>query len=153
MHDFDTTDQSDLAILTGTRAWVSTPHDYSSLRCITFTLDGRGEAIYGYGQTIYAKVDFEFELSGDSILRFKYLPSKPMRTVPGFDPTPENAEKSITYTLVRGEYRGVESVVAQPYLFSWLLTLSDSPWPTGMTFPYEVPTSFYGYRNEETGDE
>jgi len=97
------------------------------MRFLTFNSDGRGEALYGYGQTIYAKVEFEYELTGDSILHFKYLPSPPLAAFSGFVPSPENADKSLTCTMVQGEHCGVESVVAQPYLFSWLLTLSDSP--------------------------
>ena len=140
--------QNDLEILTGTHAWGATPHDYSSLHFLTFKRDRCGEAIYGYGQTIYAKVVFEFELAGGSVLHLKYLSSPAYAAFSGFAPTPENSEKSLHYTLVRGEYRGVESVVAQPFICEWLLTLGDSPWPAGMKFPYEVPTSFFGCRHD-----
>ena len=140
--------QSDMEILTGTRSWGATPHDYSSLRFLSFKSDGSGEAIYGYGQTIYAKVDFEFDLAGGSVLQLKYQHSPAYAAFPGFLPTPDNAVKSLQYTLVRGEYRGVESVVAQSFICDWLLTLNDSPWPAGMTFPYDVPKSFYGYRHD-----
>jgi hypothetical protein len=141
--------QNDLEIVTGTHAWSATPHDYSSMRFLTFKSDGRGEALYGYGQTIYAKVGYEFELSGGSALRLNYLPSSAFAAFRGFDPSPNTAEKFIPYTLVRGEYRGVESVIAWPFVCEWLLTLGDSPWPAGMTFPYEVPMCFYGYRRNE----
>jgi len=149
MHDDETSARNDAEILTGTRSWRATPHDYSSLRALTFKPDGRGEALYGYGQTIYAKVGFEFELSGGSVLRLKYLSSPAYAAFPGFAPSPDSAEKATPFTLVRGKYHGVESVVAQPYSYRWLLTLGDSPWPAGMTFPYEVPTSFYGFRHDE----
>ena len=141
--------QNDLEVLTGSRSWSATPHDYSSLRFLTFEPDGRGEALYGYGQTIYAKVGFEFELSGGPVVRLKYLPSPPFAAFRGFKPSPDTAEKLIPYTLVRGEYRGIESVVAWPFVCEWLLTLAHSPWPAGMTFPYDVPTSYYGYRHDE----
>ena len=150
MHDYDTAARNDLGILAGTRAWSATPHNYSSMRFLTFNSHGHGEAVYGYGQTIYAKVGFEFELSGGSVLRLKYLPSPAYAAFRGFEPSPDNAEKLAPYTLVRGEYRGVVSVVAQPFFYRWLLTLGDSPWPAEMTFPYEVPTSFYGFRHDET---
>jgi len=143
-----TAPQSDMEILTGTHSWSSTPHDYSSLRFLTFKPDGSGVALYGYGQTIYAKVDFEFELAGGSVLHLKYLDSPAYAAFKGFVPMPDNAEKLLQYTLAPGEYRGVESVVAQSFICDWLLTLSDSPWPAGMTFPYQVPTSFYGYRHD-----
>lgn len=150
MRHYDMTPQNDLEILTGVRAWSATPHDYSSLRFLKFNPDGMGEAIYGYGQTIYAKVGFEFELSGDSVLRLKYLPSPAYAAFPGFEPSPQNATKATPYTLVHGDYSGVESVVARPFTFRWRLTLEDSPWPVGMTFPYEVPTIFYGFREDES---
>jgi hypothetical protein len=140
---------NDFEILTGTHAWSATPDNYSSMRFLTFKPDGRGEATYGYGQTIYAKVGYEFELSGDSALRLKYLSSPAFAAFRGFEPSRDTAEKLIPYTLVRGEYRGVESIVASSFDCEWLLTLGDSPWPVGMTFPYDVPTSFYGYRRNE----
>ena len=138
-----------LEILIGSRSWSATPDDYSSLRFLTFGQQGRGEALYGYGQTIYAKVGFEFELLDGPVLRLRYLSSPSFARFQGFEPSPGTAEKLIAYTLVQGEYRGVESVVAWPFVCGWLLTLADSPWPAGMTFPYEVPTAFYGYRQDE----
>lgn len=141
--------QNDLEILTGTHAWSATPHNYSSMRFLTFKQDGHGEALYGYGQTIYAKVGYEFELSGGAALHLKYLSSPAFAAFRGFEPSTDTAEKVIPYTLVRGDFRGVESIVGWPFVCEWLLTLGDSPWPAGMTFPYEVPTSFYGYRRDE----
>jgi hypothetical protein len=136
-------------ILAGTHAWAATPHDYSSTRFLTFGRDGRGKAVFGYGQTIYADVGFMFELVGGPALRLKYLPSRAVAAFKGFEPSTDTAEKLIPYTLVRGEYRGIESVVAWPFVCDWLLTLADSPWPADMTFPYDIPLNFYGYRRNE----
>jgi hypothetical protein len=147
-----TVTRNDFEVLTGTHAWSATPHNYSSMRFLTFRPDGRGEALYGYGQTIYAKVGFEFELPGGSALRLKYLSSVAFAAFRGFEPSPDTAEKVIPYTLTRGEFRGVESVVGWPFVCEWLLALAESPWPAGMSFPYDVPTSFYGYRSDRPGE-
>ncbi len=138
----------DLGILLGS-VWSATPHDYSSLRYLKFEQDGRGQAVYGYGQTLYAKIHFAFELTDDPALRLRYAASPAAKGFPAFEPSPEAAGKLIPYTLVRGEYRGVESIVAWPFVCEWLLTLADFPWPAGMTFPRGMPTQFYGYRRNE----
>ena len=116
---------------------------------LKFDRDGHGLATYGYGQTIYAKVRFAFEVSAGSVLRLKYLPSPATRASQAFEPGPDNAQKLIRYNLTRGEYQGIESVVGWPFICEWLFSLDDSPWPAGMTFPYSVPKDFYGYRRNK----
>jgi hypothetical protein len=52
---------TEIDILTASHAWSATPDNYSSLRSVMLGRDGTGTVIYGYGQTIYAKIDCRFE--------------------------------------------------------------------------------------------
>jgi hypothetical protein len=147
-HDASPATAVDFATLTGTRSWCATPGNYSSLRCLTFAADGTGQAIYGYGQTIYAEVRFAFELLAGPVLRLTYLPSPAGPRSPEFRPGPDNGEQLLPYTLTPGDYRGDMSIVRFSYVCGWRLSLASSPWPVGMALPYEVPTEFFGYRRQ-----
>jgi len=138
-------DQNDRDLLTGSN-WVATPADYSSSRWLRFGADGRGEAIFGYGQTIYAKVLFGFELADGPTMQISYLPSPAFGAFRGIEPGLVSASRSISYTLTAVSYSGVQSVTGFPFECSWLLTVAESPWPPDMSFPRPIPTEFYGYR-------
>ena len=67
-------------------------------------------------------------------------------TKAGFNPDGPNASKLLGYTLDQSEFMfGVDVTVAK-FKFSAKLVLSDSPYPTGLEFPYSIPTEFYGFR-------
>jgi len=141
-------DVFDAEVLVGS-GWCATPRDYSSLRVLTFNRDGQGEALYGYGQRIYAQVRFQYELREGGLLHLRYLPSPASVSHEAFEPIPGSDQKSIAYTLARGEFRGVESIVGWAFVCKWLLTLQESPWPAELTFPHPIPTAFYGYLSYE----
>ena len=50
-------------VLTGCANWWATPGTYASLRTLRFAPDGTGTVLYGYGQTIYAKIDCRFTIT------------------------------------------------------------------------------------------
>jgi hypothetical protein len=112
---------------------------------LQFRTDGVGIAVYGYGQTIYAKIEFIFAVSGDS-LTLKYLESAPFQRFAGFTPDEQTREKNIQFTLESGDYVFKEDVTGTQFRFASKLSLSDSPFPVGLEFPYSVPTEFYGFR-------
>jgi hypothetical protein len=138
-------EHNDIDLLTGSN-WVATPSDYSSSRWLRFGTDSRGEAVFGYGQTIYAKVLFAFELAKGSNIQISYLASPAFGAFRGFEPNLETAARSIGYTLKHVNHSGVQLVTGRPFVCAWLLTVSESPWPPSMSFPRPVPTEFYGYR-------
>jgi hypothetical protein len=137
---------ADAKVLVGGRGyWSATPATYSSLRFLRFAEDGTGDATYGFGQTIYAVIKFQWELSAPGRLRLTYLDSPPYQLFKGFTPE-SNRLKELDYALTEGEVSGVESIVAQPYRFLWTLELSDSPWPVGLELPHKIPRVFHGHR-------
>jgi hypothetical protein len=137
--------QDDLKLLTGSN-WVATPGDYSSSRWLRFAADGSGQATFGYGQTIYAKVLFGYALAAGPTVQLTYLPSSAFGSFQGFEPIAGEPVRSIRYTLAAVNYSGVESVTGFSFVCGWLLTLAESPWPLGMSFPRPIPTEFYGHR-------
>ncbi len=138
---------SQAAVLAGGRGvWSATPWDSSSLRSLWLSEDGSGELIYGYGQTIYARIRCRWEVVSPGRLRLTYLESPPYQQFRGYTPPDDNHVRELGFVLTAGEVAGVESVVAQPYRFRWTLELSEPPWPSALKLPYEVPRVFYGHR-------
>ncbi len=141
--DFDT------AVLAGDPGvWSATPWDYSSLRSLWLSKDGSGELIYGYGQTIYARINCQWKVVSPGRLRLTYSDSPPRGHFEGYNPPDDKRVREIDFVLTQGEVSGVESVVAQPYRFGWSLELSEPPWPSELQLPYEVPRVFYGHREQ-----
>jgi hypothetical protein len=140
---------SDLNILTTSHVWDATPWDYSSLRFLQFRADGTAEFTYGYGQTIYAKLPCRFELLPSSVLRLLYSDPPATQTFGRIALTNQTRQKEISYKLVEEDFSGVTSVVARPFRYRWKLDLSDSPFPSGLQFPYDNPTTYYGHRVRE----
>ena len=134
-------------VLTSSRVWESTPHDYSSMRYLQFQSDGNGLAMYGYGQTIYAEIAFRFSIADDT-LNLIYLNSEPYQHFLGFTPTDQTRCKTLLFKLTEGDYTFKMTVVRLKYRFSTKLSLSASPYPDGIDFPYSVPTDFFGFREE-----
>jgi hypothetical protein len=136
-------EQTDRDVLTASR-WIATPADYASSRWLRFGADGTGEAVFGYGQTIYAKVLLAFEVPTAGTLAVTYLPSPAFGRMPAFAPAVGSGARLITYTLGGTTYSGSVSVIARPFRSQWLLTFAESPWPIDMSFPRPVPLEFYG---------
>jgi hypothetical protein len=132
-------------ILTGRGGWAATPDNYSSLRSLRFAPDGSGRVLYGYGQTIYADIAWRFEVIEPDRLKLEYLESSCFQRFPGFRLDEANRRKVVGIRLIEGEFAFVENVTGQSRRFRWRLDLSASPYPDGMSFPYSVPTTFYGH--------
>ena len=136
---------SDSHILIRSLSWAATPDNYSSMRYLQFKQEGTGIAMYGYGQTIYAKINFNFSITDDQLL-FDYQQSDPTQRSGRFDPTGSNARKQIGFSVEQGEFIFGEDITSARFRFTSKLTLSDSPYPAGLEFPYSVPTEFFGFR-------
>ena len=141
-------ESTDFQILTSSRSWRATPWDYSSLRFLRFNDDASAEFCYGYGQTIYAIIKCQFELTPEKNLRLSYLESPARGHFQGFVPTDANQAKDIRYQLTQENVTGVESIVAREYKFQWKLTLEKSPFPEEIQFPYDVPLQYYGHEEQ-----
>jgi HEAT repeat protein len=129
--------ERDIQILAASR-WVATPWDYSSSRSLFFGADDVGNALYGYGQTIYTDTTFRWDLSQLGRLRLTYDGSA---TAPSRD---------LRYRLTFGVASGSRTLAAGTYQFNWTLELSDSPWPPNVEFSYGVPRVFYGLVTSST---
>jgi hypothetical protein len=140
---------SDTAVLAGGRGVRSaTPWNYSSLRSLWLSEGGSGELIYGFGQTIYARIRCRWGVVSPGRLRLTYLQSPPYQRFGGYTPPDDRRVRELDFVLTAGEVSGVEGIVAQPYRFRWTLELSEPPWPPELQLPYEVPRVFFGHREE-----
>lgn len=141
--------QNDLEILTSSRLWVATPWDYSSSRWLRFKSDGESDCCYGYGQTIYAVIKFEFEITAENKLKIIYLESPPLADglyFKGFAPSQNNQTKEINFQLKEEIFTGTKSITGKEFKYFWDLKLSNSPFPDELSFPYQTPLTFYGHR-------
>ncbi|MCY7344668.1 MAG: hypothetical protein LH614_00455 [Pyrinomonadaceae bacterium] len=141
--------QTDSKILTSSGLWVATPWDCSSARWIRFNSDDKSECCFGYGQTVYAVIKFEFELTAENTLTIKYLNSPPLLEgsyFKGFTPSQSNEIKEINFQLEEEIFTGTKNITGAEFKYFWNLKLSDSPFPDELKFPYEVPLTFYGHR-------
>jgi hypothetical protein len=133
-------------ILVGSRAWSATPWDYSSLVYLQFVSDAAGQLVYGYGQTIYARLNIRFELPVAGQLRVHYLDSPKFQRFAGYSPPPASARKALRYSPVEQERAVIDNITGLGFTFRWLLTLDQSPFPDTLTFPHETPLEYFGYR-------
>lgn len=115
------------------------------MRYLQFQPDGSGVAIYGYGQTIYAKIDFSYNVEAKQ-LTLDYRHSAPFQRFEGFTPEGSNASRLLSFTVDQSDFIFGEDVTLAQFKFSAKLILNDSPYPAGLEFPYPVPTEFYGFR-------
>ncbi len=139
----------DFETLTTSRLWVATPWDYSSSRWLRFKSDGNSDCCYGYGQTIYAVINFQFEVIAENILKLTYLESPALAAglrFKGFTPTEGNLTKEVQYQLVEKVTTNSHAITGKEFKHHWILTLSNSPFPEELEFPYEVPLEYYGHR-------
>lgn len=138
----------DREILVGSRSWSATPWNYSSMRYIQFAEDGSGLLVYGYGQTIYAKIDIRYTLKPNRQISLQYLDSPPFQRFGGFTPDNQSGAKTLRYTLSENPVTTMENVTGAGSSFKWLLTFDEFPFPATLTFPHEMPLEFYGYRED-----
>ena len=134
------------ATLVGSRSWSATPWDYSSMVYFQWHEDGTGILLYGYGQTIYAKLNFKFEVLTGGRIQIDYLDSPSLGRFAGFSPTDSTATKILEYSLTQERAIFTESVTGSEFSFDWLLRFDHSPFPSELIFPYKIPDDYYGYR-------
>ena len=125
-------------VLTGCGTWPASPDNYSSLRSLRFDPGGAGQALYGYGQTIYAVIAFRFAVAEPDRLDLEYLKSPAYQRFAGF-PDDGNRCKSLRTELVPGTFGFTEHVTGRSSGFQWRLDLSGSPYPDGLVFPQVRP--------------
>jgi hypothetical protein len=118
------------------------------MRSLWLSDGGAGELIYGYGQTIYARINCRWEVLSPGRLRLTYLESPAYQQFGGYTPAEDRRIRELDFVLTAGEVSGVESVVAQPFRFGWTLELSEPPWPPELQLPHEAPRVFYGHREQ-----
>src|SRR3954447_24240331 len=94
---------AEIDILTASHAWSATPDNYSSLRSVMLDRGGTGTVLYGYGQTIYARIDCRFEVPEPGRIRFESPPTTQPQRRPPFEPTEANRQKEIGFTLTEGD--------------------------------------------------
>ena len=129
-------------------SWSATAGNYSSLRSLWLSEGGSGELIYGYGQTIYARISCRWAVVSPGRLRLTYLESPAYQRFRGYAPPDGKHVRELDFVLTAGKVSGVESIVARPYRFRWTLELSEPPWPPDLQLPYEVPRVFFGHREQ-----
>lgn len=138
-------------ILLGERGvWGATPWDYSSLRFLWFHDDATGQMLYGYGQTIYAEIRFEWRVTEAGLLWLSYRdsPGNGLR-FEGFTPTEDDRVRELGLTLTPGYVAGHENILGRPFAFGWTMELSEPPWPASLNLPRTPPRIFYGHRRNE----
>ena len=143
------TNQNDFEILTSSRIWTATPWDYSSSRWLRFRGDNKSDCCFGYGQTIYAVIKFEFEITTENNLKITFLESPALAEnlyFKGFTPSQNNQIKEISFQLDEEIFTGTRSITGAEFKYSWNIKLNDSPFPDELNFPYEVPLIYYGHR-------
>jgi hypothetical protein len=141
--------RSNFEILTSSRLWTATPWDYSSSRWLRFKNGEKSDCCYGYGQTIYAVINFEFEITAENTLKISYLDSPVLADgvyFKGFTPSQSNQNKEISFQLEEEIFTGTKSITGKDFKYFWNLKLSESPFPDELNFPYEIPLTYYGHR-------
>jgi len=139
--------QKTVRILTDFKGiWVATPWDYSSSRWIRFYADNSAELCYGYGQTIYAFIKSNFEVTDSHILKFTYLESPVFGHFKGFVTTKNNEQKELFFTLSNETKTFGNQITSLTSNYQWKLTLDRSAFPDELKLPYEIPLKFYGHR-------
>lgn len=127
----------DFDILIATRSWAATPWDYNSCIFLRFRADGSGDMVFGYGQTIFAKVNFRFSLNTLNELTFIYQDSPAYFYVKSFTPSESRKSKAVHYSLKEGEITG-EAANSGPFKYYWTLSLDKTPFPDELPLP-DIP--------------
>src|ERR1700738_390824 len=124
----------DFHILTSTRNWAATPWNYNSCIFLRFRSDGSGDMVFGYGQTVFAKVNFMFSLNASNELTLIYQDSPAYFYVKRFTPSEDQKSKTVHYSLKEGEVTG-EAANSGPFKYYWTLSLDKAPFPDELTLP------------------
>ncbi|MGI8494124.1 MAG: hypothetical protein ACR2L1_02265 [Pyrinomonadaceae bacterium] len=141
--------RNEFEILTSSRLWVATPWDYSSARWLRFKSDDLSDCCFGYGQTVYAFIKFEFEIMAENTLKIIYLGSPALADglyFKGFSPSQNKKNKEIRFLLEEEIFTGTTSITGAEFKYFWNLKLSDSLFPDELNFPYEIPLTYYGHQ-------
>jgi hypothetical protein len=149
----------DFDILTTTRAWVATPWDYNSCIGLSFRTTGSSDMVFGYGQTIYAKINFRFSVNAPNELELIYQDSPAgEHFVQSFTPSESQRSKTIQYSLKEGQVNGV-AANSGAFRYYWTLSLDESPFPDELTLPHTLapgdlspPRRYYGHNQNERAD-
>lgn len=141
---------AEIEILSAGQFWRATPWDYNSLIGLKFHAQGNGEMTYGYGQTIYAGIQFQFTIPSPGRLRLMYTDSPRYEAFEGYVRTLETSPREFEFSLTRQEFSGVEAN-AGPFTYLWKLVFSDSPFPRDNYVPYPdlqlpPPLTYYGHK-------
>jgi hypothetical protein len=146
----------DFDLLTTTRSWVATPWNYNSCIALRFRADGSGDMAFGYGQVIFAIINFAFSLNTSNELTFTYQDSPGNRFVKSFTPSESRKSKTVHYSLKEGEVTGA-AANSGPYKYHWTLSLDKSPFPDELTLPdipslgdVRPPRDYFGHNENET---
>lgn len=138
-------EKNNFEILTSSKTWSATPWDYSSSRLLRFSDGENSVCVYGYGQTLYAVINFSFELFEENKLKITYLDSPAVGFFKGFIPNKNTEIKEIKYELTKKAFEGKKNITGRPFKYHWFLQLDNSPFPNELKFPYEIPLEFYGH--------
>ena len=146
----------DFDILTTTRSWVATPWDYNSCVALRFREDSSGDMMFGYGQTVFAKINFRFSLNTSNDLTFVYQDSPAYFYVKSLTPSGSRKSKTVHYSLEEGEITG-EAANSGPFKYYWTLSLGKTPFPDELTLPHirslgqvRPLCEYYGHHENET---
>ncbi|MEO6588082.1 MAG: hypothetical protein ABIP06_02030 [Pyrinomonadaceae bacterium] len=121
---------------------------FSSSRLLRFKDGDKFNCCYGYGQTIYTVINFEFEIITEDTLRITYLDSPALADgvyFRGFTPSQNNQVKEISFQLKEEIFTGTKSITGAEFKYFWNLQLINSPFPDELNFPYEIPLTYYGH--------
>lgn len=146
----------DFDILTTTRSWAATPWIYNSCVFLRFRADDSGDMVFGYGQTVFAKVNFRFSLNTSNELTLKSQDSPAYFYAKSFKPSESRKSKTVYYSLKEGEITG-EATNGGPFKYYWTLSLDKTPFPDELTLP-NIPSlgdvrplcEYYGHHENET---
>ncbi len=127
-------ERNDFKTLTAPPEWEDAMcyRDWESRNWLRLKSEGISDCLSSRGQTIFACIDFKFEISAPNTLKLTYLESPAIgegRVFKGFTPTESNSTKEITYRLVEN---GMPDRIYEPH---WILTLDESPFPESIYVP------------------
>ena len=130
-------EENDFKILTAPPEWQDAIcyRDWESRNWLSLKSKGISECLSSRGQTLYACINFEFEIIALNTLKLTYLESPAIAeglVFKGFTPTESNSTKEITYRLVENGFNDERHWINKQH---WALTLDESPFPEGIYVP------------------
>lgn len=143
-------------ILQGTPRWNAGLEWYDFLLAIAFSPDGTGEMLYGGGQAMRSDIQFRYTITAQQEIHFEFLDTIDPFWMPErgkmFEPTAQNAEKTIAFQVYEGPF-----VIEAPYhhrpRFRYLLRWRADPFPAGEGPQDDALLDYYGWGlPEDTSD-